>query len=93
MTFSVKPDVPIKMDNVVSILSFSPLGRTISNDLWNPAIASAASWICAAFEPYYGIADITSNSRYCSPEAKKLLLRSIKRTTELQETMHASTYA
>jgi len=88
MTFSVKPDVPIKTDSVVSILSFSPLGENhIELTYGTPQSASARPGSVLPSEPYYGIADITKQLNDIAPEAKKLLLTLNQRTTELQETI------
>src|SRR5258707_8137353 len=88
MTFSVRPDVPIKMDSVVSMLSFSPLGEYhIGLTYGTPQSPSARPGSVLPSEPYYGIADITKQLNDIAPEAKKLLLTLNQRTTELQETI------
>jgi len=71
MTFSVKPDVPIKMDSVVSILSFRPLGENhIELTYGTPQSPSARPGSVLPSEPYYGIADITKQSTILLPKPR-----------------------
>ena len=88
VTFSVRPDIPVKTDSVVKILSLSPLGENhleIAPGSLQAARAPAEAALPS--EPYVGFNDITAQLNTLGPEARELLQTLNQRATELKETL------
>ena len=88
ITFSARPDLPVKTDSVVKILSLSPLGE---NHLEiTPGTAQAArahTGDSLPSEPYVGFNDITGQLNALGPGAKQLIETLNQRAEELKETV------
>jgi phospholipid/cholesterol/gamma-HCH transport system substrate-binding protein len=88
ITFSVKPEIPIKADSKVKILSLSPLGENhleIAAGSAQARPAQAGSVLPS--EPYVGFNDITAQLNTLAPELQKLLGSLNDRAVELKETI------
>jgi len=88
MTFSVEPEVPIKTNTHVRILSFSPLGdnhlELVPNAQSAPA-APAGSALLA--EPYTDFSALANSLNEITPQAKQLMATFNERAVELKVTL------
>ncbi len=88
ITFSVKPDLPVKTDSVVKILSLSPLGENhLEITPGTPRAARATAGAALPSEPYLGFNDIAAQINALGPEARQLVSTLNQRATELKETI------
>jgi len=88
ITFSVKPEIPLKTDSKVKILSLSPLGDNhleITAGSAEAPRAQAGSVLPS--EPYVGFNDITAQLNTLGPELQKLLGSLNDRAVELKVTI------
>ena len=88
LTFSVKPDIPVKTDSKVKILSLSPLGENHLELTAGTAVAPRAqSGAVLPSEPYVGFNDITEQLNTLGPEVRRLITSLNERAGELKETI------
>ncbi len=88
ITFGVRPDVPVKTDSVVKILSLSALGDYHVEIIPGSAQAPRAqSGAVLPSEPPIGFNDLAGQVNALGPEAKQLLQSLNQRATELQVTI------
>ena len=88
ITFSVKPEIPVKTDSKVKVLSLSPLGEPhleITAGTGQAPRAQAGSALIA--EPFVGFNDITAQLNALGPELQKLLGSLNDRAVELKLTI------
>lgn len=88
ITFSVRPDIPVKTDSVARILSLSPLGENhleITPGGASTSRAHAGDTLPSA--PYVGFNDLTIQLNQLAPEVKQLIESLNERTGELHETI------
>jgi len=88
ITFSVKPELPVKTDSKVRIMSMSPLG---DNHLelvpGTPQAALALSGSTLPAEPFVDFNAITARINDIAPQAQQLLTTMNERATELKVTI------
>lgn len=88
MEFSVKSDVPVKVDSHVAILSFSPLGDNhLEIKAGMAAAAKAPDGATLPADPYIGFNDLTAEINEMAPEARQLLTNLNDRVTQLKTTI------
>ncbi len=88
ITFSVRPDLPVKTDSVVKIISLSPLGDNhLEISPGSAQAARAAPGAVLPSEPYLGFNDITAQLNALAPETKQLISTLNQRAVELQVTL------
>ncbi len=88
ITFSVRPELPVKTDSVVKIMSLSPLGDNhLEISPGSVQAGRAAPGAVLPSEPYLGFNDITAQLNALAPEAKQLVSMLSQRATELQATI------
>lgn len=88
ITFSVKPDTPVKTDSVVKIMSLSPLGDNHLEVTPGTAQATRApAGTMLRSDPYLSFNDITAQLNALGPEAKQLIQTLTERAGELKETI------
>ena len=88
ITFSVKPDLPVKTDSRVKIMSISPLGDNHLELLaGSEKAALAATGTVLPSEPYVDFNALTQKINDIAPQAQQLLSSLNGRATELQETL------
>ena len=88
ITFSVKPDLPVKTDSKVRIMSMSPLGDNhleIVPGSQQAALAASGSTLPA--EPFVDFNAITAKINDIAPQAQQLLVTFNERATELKVTI------
>ena len=89
ITFSVQPDLPIKTDSRVKIMSMSPLGENHLELLPGSAQASAATpGSLLPSENYIDFNALTAQISNIAPEAQQLLRTLNERATELKVTVN-----
>ena len=88
LTFSVKPDVPVKTDSKVQILSLSPLGDNhIEITAGSAGAPRAQAGAVLPSDPYVGFNDITAQLNDLGPQVKRLLESLNDRAAELKVTI------
>jgi phospholipid/cholesterol/gamma-HCH transport system substrate-binding protein len=88
IAFSVRPDVPVKTDSVVKIMSLSPLGDNhLEITPGTPSAARAMPGALLPSEPYLGFNDVTAELNSLVPDAKQLISTLNQRAGELQVTI------
>ena len=88
MTFSVKSDVPVKIDSKVAILSYSPLGDNHLEILpGTPSAPLAPSGALLASKPYVGFNDLAEQINKLTPQAQELLTNLNDRIKQLNTTI------
>jgi phospholipid/cholesterol/gamma-HCH transport system substrate-binding protein len=88
ISFSVRPDLPVKTDSVVRIMSLSPLGDNhLEISPGSQQAGRATPGAVLPSEPYLGFNDITAQLNALAPEAKQLITTLNQRATELQATI------
>jgi phospholipid/cholesterol/gamma-HCH transport system substrate-binding protein len=88
MEFSVKNDVPVKIDTRTAILSFSPLGDNhLELKAGSAAAPRAPAGALLPSDPYIGFNDLTAQLNQMAPEARQLLANLNDRVTQLQTTL------
>lgn len=88
ITFSVKPDIPVKSDSKVKIMSLSPLGENhleITPGSLQAIRAPAGTQLSA--EPYLDFNAITSRLDALGPKVEELVTTLNSRASELKETV------
>ena len=88
MTFSVKNDLPVKVDSSVAILSYSPLGDNhleIRPGSAKAAVAPSGTQLQA--KPYLGFNDLAEQISSLSPQAQELMANLNLRVKELSTTI------
>jgi phospholipid/cholesterol/gamma-HCH transport system substrate-binding protein len=89
ITFSVEPEVPVKTDSHVRIMSLSPLGDNhleiiAGND---PKATLAPPGTLLTSDPYVDFNALTAQINNIAPQAQQLIHTLNDRATELKETM------
>jgi phospholipid/cholesterol/gamma-HCH transport system substrate-binding protein len=88
MVFSVQPDIPVRTNTHVRILSFSPLGDNHLELVPNPQAAPAApSGSTLMAEPYTDFSALANSLNELAPQAKRLLGTVNDRAVELKVTL------
>jgi len=88
MTFSVKSDLPVKVDSKVAILSYSPLGDNHLEILpGTPNASLAPSGALLAAKPYLGFNDLAEQINKLTPQAQELLTNLNDRIKQLNTTI------
>ena len=88
MTFSVKSDLPVKVDSKVAILSYSPLGDNHLEILpGTPNASLAPSGALLASKPYLGFNDLAEQINKLTPQAQELLTNLNDRIKQLNTTI------
>ena len=88
MTFSVKSDVPVKIDSKVAILSYSPLGDNHLEILpGTPSAPLAPTGALLASKPYVGFNDLAEQFNKLTPQAQELLTNLNDRIKQLNTTV------
>jgi phospholipid/cholesterol/gamma-HCH transport system substrate-binding protein len=88
MTFSVEPDVPVRTNTHVRILSFSPLGDNHLELVPNAQPAPAAQpGATLAAEPYTDFSALANSLNEITPQAKQLMTTFNERAVELKVTL------
>jgi phospholipid/cholesterol/gamma-HCH transport system substrate-binding protein len=88
ITFSVKPDLPVKSDSKVRIMSLSPLGDNHLEVVpGTPQATLAASGSTLQAEPFVDFNAITAQINNIAPKAEELLETMNQRATELKVTV------
>lgn len=88
ITFTVKPDLPVKTDSKVRIMSLSPLGDNHLEVVPGTAQASLApSGATLPSEPFVDFNAITAQINNIAPKAQELLTTMNERATELKLTI------
>jgi len=88
ITFSVKPDLPVKSDSKVRIMSLSPLGDNHLEVVpGSPQATLAASGSTLQAEPFVDFNAITAQINNIAPKAEELLETMNQRATELKVTV------
>ena len=88
ITFSARPEVPVRTDSVVKIMSLTPLGENHLEVAAGSAQASrAAAGAVLPSEPYLSFNDITAQLNALGPEARQLIETLNLRAAELKETI------
>ena len=88
MTFSVKKDVPIKTDSLVSIQSTSPLGDNhVEIKPGSPTAPLAPAGAQLPAKPYVGFNDLSEQISNLSPKAQELMDNLNQRVKELGTTI------
>jgi phospholipid/cholesterol/gamma-HCH transport system substrate-binding protein len=88
ITFSVKPDLPVKSDSKVRIMSLSPLGDNHLEVVpGTPQATLAASGSTLQAEPFVDFNAITAQINNIAPKAEELLATMNERATELKVTV------
>jgi phospholipid/cholesterol/gamma-HCH transport system substrate-binding protein len=86
--FSVNPDVPVKADSYVRIMSMTPLSE---NDVeifpGSPQAGNAPAGSLLPSEPYVDFNSITERINELAPKAEQLLTTLNERATDLKETV------
>jgi phospholipid/cholesterol/gamma-HCH transport system substrate-binding protein len=86
--FSVKPDLPVKSDSKVRIMSLSPLGDNHLEVVpGTPQANLAASGSTLQSEPFVDFNAITAQINNIAPKAEELLATMNERATELKVTV------
>jgi phospholipid/cholesterol/gamma-HCH transport system substrate-binding protein len=86
--FSVKPDLPVKSDSKVRIMSLSPLGDNHLEVVpGTPQATLAASGSTLQSEPFVDFNAITAQLNNIAPKAEELLTTMNQRATELKVTV------
>lgn len=86
--FSVSPDLPVKTDSLVKIMSLSPLGDNhLEISPGSLQAARAPGGFALPSEPYISFNEITAQLTGLGPEAKQLLRALNERASELKETV------
>ena len=88
ITFSVKPELPVKTDSKVRIMSMSPLGDNhleVVPGTQQAAMAPSGSTLQA--EPFVDFNAITSRINEIAPQAQQLITTFNERATELKVTI------
>jgi phospholipid/cholesterol/gamma-HCH transport system substrate-binding protein len=86
--FSVKPDLPVKSDSKVRIMSLSPLGDNHLEVVpGTPQATLAASGSTLQSEPFVDFNAITAQLNSIAPKAQELLVTMNDRATELKVTV------
>lgn len=88
ITFSVKPELPVKSDSKVRIMSMSPLGdnhlEVVPGSQQAPLAPNGAT---LPADPYVDFNAITSQLNDIAPQARQLLTSLNERATELKTTV------
>ena len=88
LTFSVKPETPLKTDSKVKILSLSPLGENhLELTAGSAAAPRAQAGSVLQAEPYIDFNAITAQLNTLGPEVRKLIESLNDRAGELKETI------
>jgi phospholipid/cholesterol/gamma-HCH transport system substrate-binding protein len=88
MEFSVKEDLPIKMDSHVAILSFSPLGDNhLEIRAGSPAAPRAGDGAILPADQYVGFNELTAEINKVMPQAEELMGNLNVRVKELSVTL------
>ncbi len=88
ITFSVKPEIPVKTDSKVKVLSLNPLGENhLEITAGSPAAPRAQAGSVIAADPYVGFNDLTVQLNALGPELQKLLASLNDRAAELKLTI------
>jgi phospholipid/cholesterol/gamma-HCH transport system substrate-binding protein len=88
MIFSVKNDLPIKIDSVVAIMSYSPLGDNhIEIKPGTPQSPLAPPGTLLRAKPYLGFNDLSEQISNLSPQAQELMANLNQRVKELSVTI------
>jgi phospholipid/cholesterol/gamma-HCH transport system substrate-binding protein len=88
ITFSVKPDLPVRSDSKVRIMSLSPLGDNHLEVVpGTPQASLAASGSTLQSEPFVDFNAITAQINNIAPKAEELLETMNERATELKVTV------
>jgi phospholipid/cholesterol/gamma-HCH transport system substrate-binding protein len=88
ITFSVKPDLPVKTDSRVKIMSMSPLADNHLEIVpGSEKAAQAATGAVLVSDPYIDFNALTQKINDIAPQAQQLLTTLNGRATELQETL------
>jgi len=88
ITFSVQPDLPVKSDSVVKIMSTTPLG---DNHLeifpGSPQAADAPSGALLRSQAYIDLSSLLAQLNALAPQAQQLLVTLSDRVGDLKETV------
>jgi len=88
ITFSIKPEIPVKTDSKVKVLSLNPLGENhLEVTAGSAAAPRAPAGSVIAAEPYVGFNDLTAQLNTLAPELQKLLGSLNDRAGELKLTI------
>ena len=88
ITFSIKPEIPVKTDSKVKVLSLNPLGENhLEVTAGSAAAPRAPVGSVIAAEPYVGFNDLTAQLNTLAPELQKLLGSLNDRAGELKLTI------
>jgi phospholipid/cholesterol/gamma-HCH transport system substrate-binding protein len=86
--FSVQPDIPVKTDSQVRIMSLSPLGdnhlEVVAGSLAAPRAAPGATLVAG---PYTDLNALATSLNELTPQAKQLLTTVNERAVELKVTL------
>lgn len=88
ITFSVQPQLPVKKDSKVKIMSLGPLSENhLELSAGSPGEARAPAGATLPSEPYVDFNAITAQLNALGPEARKLISTLNERAAELQVTV------
>jgi phospholipid/cholesterol/gamma-HCH transport system substrate-binding protein len=88
LTFSVQPELQVKTDSLVRILSFSPLGDNhLELSPGSPQAAAAAPGSLLASDNYVDFNALTAQINNIAPHAQQLIQTLDARATELKVTL------
>lgn len=88
ITFSVKPDIPVKTDSKVKIMSLSPLGENhLEIAPGSPQAGRATAGAQLPAEPYVDFNAITARLDALGPKVEELVTTLNSRAIELKETV------
>jgi phospholipid/cholesterol/gamma-HCH transport system substrate-binding protein len=88
VTFSVQPDIPVKTDSHVRIMSLSPLGDNHLEIIpGSPTAPRATSGATVAADPYTDFSSLATSLNDLTPQAKQLLATVNDRAAELKVTI------
>jgi phospholipid/cholesterol/gamma-HCH transport system substrate-binding protein len=88
MTFSVKDNIPVKLDSTASIMSYSPLGDNhleIKPGSAQSALAPNGTYLKT--KPYIGFNDLSEEISNLSPQVQQVLSNLNARITQLSTTL------
>ena len=88
ITFSVQPDIPVKKDSTVKIMSLSPLGENhLEINAGSAQAPRARPGDVLNSEPYVDFNAITTQLNALGPEVRQLIETLNERASELKETV------
>lgn len=88
ISFSVRPDVPVKSDSIVKVMNLSPLGENyLEISPGSPQAARARAGDAVPSQPYVSLNDLTAQLNALGPEVKELIETLNERAGDLRETV------